>query len=196
MSSISKTNSILLLGLADPANQLAWSEFDERYRPILVSFARRLGMHAAEAEDVAQETLLRVVQALRAGEFDHGRGRLRSWLFTIVRSRVIDDRRVDGRRQGARGLSCLVDLPDEHTLSRCFEEEWQRELLRTAFAELRATTRTDPRTLRAFELLVIEERRAPEVARELDMQLNAVYVAKHRTLERLRSILERLQEDF
>jgi len=196
MSELTKTNSILLLGLADPADKVAWGEFDERYRPILVAFARRLGIHAAEAEDVAQETLLRVVEVLRAGAFDHERGRLRTWLFTIARSRVIDGRRWDGRRQGVRGDSGLVELPDEHTLSRCFEEEWQRELLRAAFAELRATTRTDPRTLRAFELLVLEERRAAEVAKALDMQLNAVYVAKHRTLERLRAILERLQEEF
>ncbi|MFO0983119.1 MAG: sigma-70 family RNA polymerase sigma factor [Planctomycetota bacterium] len=196
MANITRTNTILLLGLADPENQAAWAEFDERYRPIILGFARRLGMHEAQAQDVAQETLLRVVQDFRAGSFDHGRGRLRSWLFTIARSRVFDARRLAARRQEARGDSALVDVPDDAVVSKCFDEEWQREVLRAAFAELRGATRTDPQTLRAFELLVVDERRAPEVAQELGMNVNAVYVAKHRTLERLRSILARLQDEF
>ena len=77
MPSLTRTNTVLLLGLAEPDNQAAWSEFDARYRPVLVAFARRLGMQEAEAQDVAQDTLLRAVQDFRQGKFDAARGRLR-----------------------------------------------------------------------------------------------------------------------
>jgi RNA polymerase sigma-70 factor (ECF subfamily) len=196
MSGISRTNTLLLVGLSDPANQAAWSEFDERYRPIVLRFARRLGLHEAEAQDAAQDTLLHVVRDFRAGKFDRSRGRLRSWLFAIARSHVLGRRRSTARRHEVRGDSALEEVADDSTLSKFFEEEWHREILRTALHELRTTTRSDPQTVRAFELVVIEERPAPEVARELGLSLNTVYVAKHRTLERLRSILERLREDF
>jgi RNA polymerase sigma-70 factor (ECF subfamily) len=196
MTGITRTSTILLAGLADPENQAAWSEFDERYRPIVVRFALRLGAQDAEAQDVAQEALLQVVQNFRAGKFDCSRGRLRSWLFTIARSRVLDLRRAAARNPVVRGESALVDLTDDASISKCFEEEWQRELLRSALQELRRSTRSDPQTLRAFEMVVIEEKEATDVARELGMNLSSVYVAKHRIIERLQTIVARLQEDF
>jgi RNA polymerase sigma-70 factor (ECF subfamily) len=196
MSGITRTNTLLLVGLSDPDNQIAWSEFDERYRPIIVRFARRLGLQEAEAQDSAQDTLLRVVQDFRAGKFDRSRGRLRSWIFTLARSTVLGRRRHAARRHEVRGDSALEVVADDATLSKFFDEEWHREVLRAGLSELRTTTRSDPQTVRAFELLVIEERSAPDVARELGMSVNTLYVAKHRTLERLRVILERLREDF
>lgn len=196
MSGITRTNTILLLGLTDPANQAAWSEFDARYRPILLAFAQRLGMHEAEAQDVAQETLLQAVEGFRNNRFDPERGRLRSWLFTIARSRVLDARRATARRLEARGESALAVVPDDESISRCFEEEWQRELLAAAMTELRNTSRIDAQTLRVFERIVLDGQRPADVARELGMNLNAAYVAKHRVLERLRTILERLQLEF
>src|SRR5262249_14826552 len=173
--------------------QAAWSEFDARYRPIVTRFALHLGLQEAEAHDVAQETLLCILQDFRAGKFDHSRGRLRAWLFTVARSRTIDARRAVARRREARGQSAMVNIEDDSSISKSFDDEWRRELMRTALEELRAATRTEPQTLRAFELLVIERRPAAAVAEELGMNVNAVYVAKHRTMERMRGILARLQ---
>jgi RNA polymerase sigma factor (sigma-70 family) len=195
-STPTRTNTVLLLGVADPSNQAAWQQFDARYRPIVVEFARRFGLQDAEADDVAQDVMLRVVQDFRAGKFDSTRGRLRSWLYTIARSRVFDARRARARRRVTRGDSALSEKLDDATVSRFFDEEWRRELLRTALAELRAARRVDAPTLRVFEQIVLERRRAADVARELGMTLGAVYVAKHRTLGRLRTILARLQQDF
>jgi RNA polymerase sigma factor (sigma-70 family) len=196
MDGITRTSSVLLLGLADPANQTAWSEFDGRYRPIVTRFAMRMGLQEAEAHDAAQETLLCVMQDFRAGKFDHRRGRLRAWLFTVARSRIVEAQRALARRHEVRGQSALANLEDDASLSKSFDEEWRRELLRTALDELRAVTRTEPQTLRAFELLVIERRPVTAVAEELGMNVNAVYVAKHRTMERMRAIVARLKEDF
>ena len=40
------------------------------------------------------------------------------------------------------------------------------------------------------------ERPAREVAATLEMSLNAVYIAKHRSIQRLRTIMAELQEAF
>ena len=52
------TTTAMLEGLRDPGNETVWRDFDERYRPVLIGFAQRLGLTAADAEDAAQETLL------------------------------------------------------------------------------------------------------------------------------------------
>jgi len=190
-----KTNTVLLAGLLEAGNDEVWRDFDGRYRPVLRAFAGRLGLASADAGEVAQETLARVVERYRAGKYDRERGRLRSWIFGIAQRRVADVRRVRERRREKRGESALEPLTSEPELEHLFEEEWQRALLAAAFAELRAG-RTDPQSIRALELLASGNRSADEVATELSMPPNAVYAAKHRAVVKLREILTRLDRDW
>ena len=79
------TTTVLLDGLYDPANSVVWRQFDQRYRPIIIGFARRLGLTDDDAADIAQETLVRFVKEYRAGKYDRTRGRLRTWIIAMVR---------------------------------------------------------------------------------------------------------------
>ena len=47
------TTTVLLEGLLDSGNEAVWREFDARYRPIIVGFARTLGLDPDDAADVA-----------------------------------------------------------------------------------------------------------------------------------------------
>jgi RNA polymerase sigma-70 factor (ECF subfamily) len=190
------TTSFLLLAISDPGNQEGWPEFDSRYRPILEAFARRLGLGEADAADAAQEALARFVAAFREGKFDRNRGSVRSWITGIARNciREIHDRRT--RRREERGLSAVNELPADESLTRIWDEECRRSLVQHAIAELKEETRTDPRTIRAFELLALEGRTPAEVSELTGMTRNDVYLAKHRCLSRLRHILEQLQEAY
>jgi RNA polymerase sigma-70 factor (ECF subfamily) len=190
-----KTNTVLLAGLLEAGNDEVWRDFDGRYRPVLRTFASRLGLAPNDAEEVAQETLAQFVELYRAGKYDRERGRLRSWIFGIAQRRVADVRRARERRREKRGESALEPLTSEPELERLFEEEWQRALLAAAFAELRAG-RTDPQSIRALEMLASGNRSADEVATELSMTPNAVYAAKHRAVVKLREILTRLDRDW
>jgi len=190
------TNTVLLASLADPANEAIWREFDARYRPVLVAFARRLRLAPADAEEVAQETLVRFVEEYRAGRYARERGRLRSWIFGIARTRAADLERERKRRREARGESALADVATEAELERLFDEEWSRALVRAALAELRRGTRTDERSIRALEMLALEGRSVPDVEAELQMTRDAVYAAKYRALQNLREIVARFEQDW
>ena len=52
------TTATVLQNLRDFDNREAWSSFADRFRQPVVSFARSMGLHQADAEDAAQETLL------------------------------------------------------------------------------------------------------------------------------------------
>jgi RNA polymerase sigma-70 factor (ECF subfamily) len=193
---LTTTNTLLLEGLGDPANETVWREFHARYRPVIVGFARRLGLSPEDAEDAAQETLARFVRDYRDGRYQRERGRLRSWIFTIARSRALDLRRKGAGRAGWRGESALGAVPAEDAVDQLWSEEWRRAVVRRAFVELRAESRAEPKTVRALELLVLEGRTPRQVADELGLSVDSVYVAKHRLLGRLRAILARLEEEF
>jgi len=191
-----KTNTVLLAGLLDPRNGEIWRDFDERYRPVISAFARRLGLSPADAEEVAQETLVGFSEQYRAGKYDRDRGRLRSWIFGIAQRRAADSRRQRERRRDVRGESALDEVASAPELERLFEEEWQRAILAAAMRELRGETKTDPQSIRALEMFASDRRSAAEVAAELQMTTNAVYAAKHRAIVALRRILTRLQEEW
>ena len=87
-------------------------------------------------------------------------------------------------------------LEEDGDLERLWEEEWRRAVTRAALDELRNETGSDPRTIQIFEQLTREGRSPRDVAAEFRMTTNAVYVAKHRAIQRLRTILTRLQEEF
>ena len=96
--------TLLRTGEADPGRRRdAWEQLARRYRaPIRAYFASRLG--AGEADDQAQEFLLRSVRDDWWQRADPGRGRFRGFL------RVLLDRYVMNARRGAR---VAVDGEDE-----------------------------------------------------------------------------------
>lgn len=193
------TNSVLLESLLREDRDDSgghWREFDSRYRPVLVGFARRLSLSEEDARELAQDVLVTFVEEYRGGRYDPGRGRLRAWLFAIARARVARLRRERARDAGRRGESALADLPDDGELTGLWEAEWRRAILRAGMEELRARSRVDGRSLAAFEAVTLGGRSTEEAAAELGMTANAVYIAKFRTLERLRAILARLEQEF
>lgn len=190
---IDRTTTAMLEGLNDSSNERVWSAFDERYRPILIGFARSLGLPDADAADVAQDAIARFVVEYRAGKYDRDRGRLRSWLIGIVRYRVLEMRRKKAVRREAHGVTHAADLPNEHEMTRLWEQEHEKEIYRRAVEQLKETSRTDEQTLLAFTMLV--ERQMPPrlVAEELGMNIEDVYRAKSRVAQRLRTIVAELQ---
>jgi RNA polymerase sigma-70 factor (ECF subfamily) len=189
---LTRTTTALLEALLDPADDEVWHDFDRRYRPILIAFARRLGLPDEDAADAAQDTLARFVRSYRDGKYDRDRGRLRSWIIGIARHCVYDIHQHRATNP-KRGLSAISELPDESTLNAMWDEECEQEILRQGISELRQQTKTDEGTIRAFEMLAFDGRKPAEIAEALSMSLNDVYLAKHRCLKRLREIISQLE---
>jgi RNA polymerase sigma-70 factor (ECF subfamily) len=193
---LDRTTTALLAGLFDPRNAAAWEAFDRRYRPILLGFARNCGLKDEAANEIAQETIVRFVEEYREGKYDRSRGRLGAWLVTIARYRMIDQQRRRGVAKVERGESAMIDLDDEKSVSAAYEAERRRAVLREALEELATKTKTDPKTIRAFEMLVYHGLSPAQVAEDLGMSTHDVYLAKSRIAAKLREIVERLEADF
>lgn len=190
------TATALLKGLCDVANVVAWNEFQERYVPLMRSFALKLGLHEADADDVTQDALVRFVREYRAGRYDRERGRLRSWLIGIVKYRISDFLRSRAAHPLDGGSSAIGNLPDDDGLIEIWNAEERRTILRRAFAALREQSKLADKTIRAFEKFVFQEIPAAEVATELGMSTHDVYLARSRVYDRLQSIIAELQLQY
>lgn len=191
-----RTTTVLLEGLFDPQNEAVWSEFDRRYRPIVLGFARKLGLSDADAADAAQETMTQFMKEYRAGKYDRQRGRLHSWLIGLAKFRIAMIRRAKSGRRITGGQTVMIDLSDGQRLTQVWDDERRRSILRQAMEELRTTTNLAEKTIRAFEMLAVNQMPAAAVAEELEVDIQEVYLAKSRVAQKLRSILERLESAY
>ncbi len=89
-SSPPETRASLVLRLQDGADIAAWDEFAEIYTPVVYRSARRLGLQAADADDVVQEVLSAVARSVTDWIARDDRGAFRAWLFRIARNTAID----------------------------------------------------------------------------------------------------------
>ena len=71
------THPSLLTRVRDPADRVAWREFEARYGPLIVGYCRSLGLQLTDAEDVCQEVMLSLSHALPGFRYDQETG---SWL--------------------------------------------------------------------------------------------------------------------
>lgn len=77
-----------LLRSISQKDEAALAALYDRYRTILFSLLVRILRDRAEAEDVLQDTFVKVWQ--RANEFDSQRGKAFTWLVILARSRALD----------------------------------------------------------------------------------------------------------
>lgn len=193
---VTKTTTALLEGLFDLQNAVAWREFDDRFRPIVVGVATRFGLEPADAADVAQETITQFVRDYRAGKYDRTRGRLRSWVIGIARHRVAELHRARAGRREQRGQSAIVTLPEESHFGELWDAECRQATLVAALRELAASSKVSERTLDAFRMHVLDDETPERVAEKLGTTVRAVYLAKHRCLARLRVVMDGIRDAY
>jgi RNA polymerase sigma-70 factor (ECF subfamily) len=186
------TRPSLLIRIRDPRDEAAWEAFVDTYLALIYRYARRRGLQDADAADVSQEVLVEVARCIRAFEYQPGRGRFRDWLGILVRRRVSRFFKKKDRTAAEAG----EEDPTESEANRAdieWDDEFNTRILDMAMA--RARPHFAPMTWRAFEGVWLENRRAAEVAAELEQPIDVVYCAKSRVLRRLEEEIRILAED-
>lgn len=173
------------------------------WRPLYV-FLRRQGSSSADAQDLVQGFLQRL---LKRGDLEHTRpekGRFRSYLITGLRNYAIKQVRQEKARKrggGAIRLALDAELAEQlgladlsaSTPEAAFDRQWARILLGRALDRLRAEHVARGKEA-MFDTLVPLLEGADEdaygvIATRLNMRRGAVAVAVYRLRGRLRELL-------
>jgi RNA polymerase sigma-70 factor, ECF subfamily len=176
----------LIFQLREPNNSEAWNRFTQLYTPLLFYWARRIGLSPHEAEDLLQDLLLHLLEKLT--HFEHrGPGTFRAWLRTVTTNKCRE-------RLRRRSVTTTSDTQVVEALAAAadpfWETEYRQRLISRALEVMQAEF--EPTTWRACWQRVVEGRSAAEVARDLNISENTVYVYTGRVLRRLREQLRDL----
>lgn len=182
--------STTLLARVKTLDPEAWKRFVSLYGPLVYRWCHRAGLQDADAADAGQEVFQAVFRAI--GEFERtaGAASFRRWLKTITINKCRDfARRVrpgtqgDGGSDAYRALQQVAEdgVDELDDADRAGDEAL---LLRRAVWLVLSDLSQDAR--QAF-LRVTGEGHAPrEVAQELGMTVNAIYLIVSRVKRRIR----------
>jgi RNA polymerase sigma-70 factor (ECF subfamily) len=186
--------SLLMALRRDPGDQSAWSEFVDRYGPQIHAWCLRWKLQEADAQDVTQMVLVKLVRHLPDFAYDPSRS-FRGWLRTLTAHSWSDF--LGDQARGVRGSADTVvaellnSVPARVDLVRRLEETFDHELLELAKEEVRR--RVEPHTWEAFRLTAIEGVAAAEVASRLGIRVATVYRARHVVQNVLRETMAALE---
>lgn len=198
-----RTRQSLLARVKGERDESAWQEFYQMYWRAVYGYAIHFGMPPQAAEDIVQEVFIKLLRRLPEFCYDRRKGRFLSWVKTVTRSTVIDHyRRLQRRMEGGvreepdeEGKSPLERIPAD--LDRD-QPDWDREvkeaMLVTALE--RVQTRVKPVNFQAFRRYAINDEDAEEVASDLGISRNAVFIAKNRILKMLRDEVESIHPEY
>lgn len=179
------TSVSLLQQIQSGDNAQAWQHWHALYEPLIQGWLRQHRLVPVDRDDVTQNTLAVVVRKIP--EFHHNGqvGAFRLWLKRITINCLRDYWKHRRQHpQAGEAFGVLDQWEDDRSdLSIIWDREHDRHvvhklmmLMKPEFAE---------ETWLAFHGVVIEGKQANEVATELQISVNAVYIAKSRVLTRL-----------
>ena len=190
-----RTSATLLGRLHDnPTDQVAWSQFVDRYGPRIYGWCRRWNLQDADAKDVTQAVLAALCIKMKTFTYDPSLS-FRGWLRTLTHhtwSDLVASRRpvLLGGSQGEES-DWLESLEARDDLVERLNEQFDRELLEEATVRVRL--RVEPHTWEAFRLTAIERMSGAAVAERLGMKVATVFKAKSKVQRMLREEIGRLE---
>ncbi len=181
------TSHTLIERLSSGADSDAWGRFVELYTPMLLAWCRRIGLSDADAADLMQTVFVTLYEKLSEFRYDPARS-FRAWLKTVLMNAWRNQVRQRSSRAASAGNILDPDLiPETDPRLQLDEAEYRAQLVRRALTLMQA--QFEPNTWKACWEFVVQDRAAADVAAELGISENAVYLAKSRVLRHLRQEL-------
>lgn len=181
-----ETKPSLILKLADPARENAWTEFVTLYQPVIYRVARARGLQHVDSEDLTQDVLAKVQN--RISSFDiSGKGSFRGWLRKITRDLIVDRFRKHPLAVGS-GDTAVFNMLGQHPQASDpvthLEIEVRRERLIVVCRRVRPEF--SEAVWDAFWKTAIDGESIPQVAKAQGKSEGAIRVARCRVMARIK----------
>ena len=185
---VEHTSISLLQAFQDDSSESRWEQLHAIYRPLLMRWIRKYDVQAADAEDLCQDVLAVVANEIVGFRHSGQTGAFRAWLRQILVYRLQDFWRKKRRAKDVgfavaeQSLQQLAEPTSE--ASRIWDKEHDEWVLKRLFE--RAQRDFTETTWAAFQRVTVMAQPPRQVAEDLGISVNAVFVAKSRVLSRLR----------
>jgi RNA polymerase sigma-70 factor (ECF subfamily) len=177
-----------------PAELEAWDEFVRCYHPMIRAWCMKWGLQPSDADDVAQDVLVKLLAAMRTFRYDPARS-FRAWLKTVTHHALSHFSAGRRRQPGQIGPDIpIAELVDARVdLEQGLESLFDRDLL--VMAMRRVERRVKPVTWDAFQLTALEGLSGLAVSQRLQIPVAHVFVARNRVQKLLQEEIRIMKGD-
>jgi RNA polymerase sigma factor (sigma-70 family) len=196
------TRDSLLSRLKDRDDHESWQDFFNTYWKLVYGVAVKAGLTDQEAQEVVQETVITVARRIPEFRYDPEVCSFKTWLLNLTRWRIVDQlrkRKPDAafkrrKSEGTPRTSTIerVADPGGMDLERVWDEEWEHYIFEAAIE--RVKKQVSPEQFQIFALRVFKEWPVMKIARELEVSVGQVYLAKHRISALIRKQVKELEK--
>jgi RNA polymerase sigma-70 factor, ECF subfamily len=174
-----------LLDRLASGDEVAFRALVVRHIDRAYAIALRIVGNAADAEDVVQDTMLKVWT--HRGQWQHGRAKFSTWLYRVVSNRCIDLR----RKPRTENVDAVPEVADKQPdASSVIERNEVTDLLQAAMQRL-------PEQQRIAVILSYHESMSNgEIAEVMETTVSAVESLLKRGRQQLRELLRRHERDI
>ena len=160
-------------------DQTALAGLYSRYADILMGVAYRILQNRSDAEDLIHDVFLEVWN--KAGNYDRSRGRVKTWLVLITRSRAVD--RIRSLTLARNHAMAATEMEEQEPQGAGPDVAMDQVLVRAAAEKL------DEPQRRVLHLNYFEGLSCQEIARQINAPLGTVK-------SRLRAAVKNLRAEF
>lgn len=182
-TSSSSTSISLLKRLQNADTDSDWRRFICLYTPLILRWGEHRGLSRDDAADLVQEVMCKMITHLKTFDFKPDSS-FRGWLRTVVQNQAIDMYRRRSARPAQSIDPSSTNLSVENPVDLFEAQEYSKYLVGRV-AMLVKHEFADS-TWQACWMSLAEGKSTKVIADHLELTENAVRVAKHRVLARLR----------
>ena len=180
------------------ASETSWTRFFELYQPVIVKFAAFSGA-GREAEDVAQDVFVKLVEVFRRSAYDPAHGTFRAYLATMIRNEVVNRWHKAAVRAADRHVSIdnedhPVELAAPSETAAILDARWRLARHQAAVEHVLTKTALSEKSKAIYRAYVLEERPIEEVAAAFGVPNNTVSQTKTRVARMIAAHEEMLGE--
>ena len=163
-------------------SEAAWVRFFDLYVPVMRRFVE-WNDKTRDPDDVVQDVLVKLLDAVRRGRYDPGRAKFRTFLATVIRNHLVSLYRRDAAR-GAGSNVPIDELLTEPSVPAsqgdALDLAWARARHEAAVEHVLTKTALSAQSKAVYRAHVLEGRPAGEVAAEFGITKGNVAKIKFR----------------
>ena len=172
---------------SDEIDQSAWENFVGLYTPLLLHWARKVGLKQPDAADLIQEVLAIVFRRLPDLKYDR-QGSFRGWLRTVTLNKYRERRRIKTLPLVDESASFVEGLASVPQAESTWDLDYGRLLLIRAMDKMQCDF--EPATWQALLAVMRENLSVEQASKQHNVSPWTIYSARSRLMRRLRDQLD------
>ena len=184
-----KTRQTLIGRARDPNDGKAWGEFTDYYASFIRMVLMQLRAPQEDLEDLSQTILVKLWKNLSTVELDRDHARFRSWLGAVIRNTFYTHCSQSSSRKRRETKAAVADVvpPD---IEGIIESEWRKHIIALVIERLNASF--SGKAMEVFTM-TLDGKSVDEIASELELTKDSVYVLRNRVQSRFRKEARQLR---